>query len=153
VGYHRRRALIEEAAAADRRIVLLPRRVTDDELSDLLAAADASVLARSVDWTPSSLVLSLSVSTPVIAADLASNHEHLGAGAVWFAPHAAESLAGALATVVSSSPDALAALGDAGRRHVVERSWNDTADRTACALRAACGRAGVPGAVATLAPA
>jgi glycosyltransferase involved in cell wall biosynthesis len=129
------------AAAADPRVTVVARSVTDAELADLLAAADASVLARSVDWTPSSLVLSLSSGTPVVAADLASNREHLGGDAFWFAPHDPAALAAALEAVVGATAAELAARGERGRAHVAGRPWHESARRTAEAFRVACGRA------------
>jgi glycosyltransferase involved in cell wall biosynthesis len=131
---------VREAAGADPRITLDARRVDDGEVADLHAAADAVVLGRSRDWTPSSLLLALSHGTPVIAADLPSHHEQLGPGAWWFAPDDPESLAGAMTLVANASPEDRLARGLSGKAHVSACSFPDMAARTAVALHGACGR-------------
>jgi glycosyltransferase involved in cell wall biosynthesis len=133
-----------EAAVADPRIILDLGTLDEVAVADLHAAADAVVLGRSVDWTPSSLLLALAQATPVIAADLPSHREHLGAGAWWFAPGDVDSLARTLTEVARSRSDERLARGQAGRAHVSARSFDDMAAVTAAALRAACGSASFP---------
>jgi len=138
-------ACIAELVAGDRRVHALLRELTDDEVATVLAASDAVVLPRSVEWTPSSLVTALSHGIPVVAADLATTRAHVDAGAWWFTPGDAHSLASAMAEA-SADPAAARAHGVAGHDAVLTRTWEDVAVRTADALRAAVaarGQAGV----------
>jgi beta-1,4-mannosyltransferase len=124
--------MLQDAAAADPRIRLWLTRLDDHEVALVHAAADAVVVARSREWTPSSLVLSLSLGVPVVAADLATSREHGGPGVWWFEPGDALSMAAALRRV-TSDPDRTGR-GAAGRAHVMRSSGSDVARRTAGAM-------------------
>jgi glycosyltransferase involved in cell wall biosynthesis len=129
----------------DRRIVE-QGHVPDEQVAALHALADATVIARGYEWTPSSLVLSLSHGCPAIAADLASVSEHGGPGVFTFHPGDAADLAATMARV-AADPTERRIRGAAGQAFVRAVTWDDTARATADAFadarRAAeAGRAG-----------
>lgn len=110
--------------------------VPDDEVVALHRLADATVSARSYEWTPSSLVLSLSLGVPVIAADLASVAEHGGPGVFPFRPGSPSDLAATMARV-ADDPRGRHLRGRAGEAFVRQVSWDDSASATAAAFRRA----------------
>jgi len=134
---HGTRRLLERAATADPRIRLWLDAVPAAIVRSLFRAADALVLARSAEWTSSSLVLALSFGVPVVAADLATTREAIGPGGWLFAPGCAASLRDALATAVRERGSDR---GLAGQRWVLARTWEENARLTAHALRQAAGR-------------
>lgn len=127
-------------AATDRRIVERGH-VPDDQVAALHGLADATVLARGYEWTPSSLVLSLSHGCPAIAADLASVSEHGGPGVFTFHPGDAADLAATM-TRVAGDPTERRIRGAAGRAFVRAVTWDDTARATADAFSVAMAAAG-----------
>lgn len=128
--------VIERAAEADRRIRVVLEAVPDEIVRPLFRATDAMVLARSAEWTSSSLVLALSLGVPVVAADLSTTRETIGPGGWLFTPGCATSLREALETVVRErSSDR----GHAGQRWVLAHTWEETARITALALQQATG--------------
>jgi len=131
------RLVIERAAAADRRIRMWLDTVPDDMVRPLFRAADALVLARSAEWTSSSLVLALSLGVPVVAADLATTRETIGPGGWLFTPGSAVSLRATLATAARERDSER---GEAGRRWVLAHTWEENARLTARALQRAAGR-------------
>jgi glycosyltransferase involved in cell wall biosynthesis len=99
---------VRDAAAADPRIKPLLRFVPSDGVEELFRAADAGVLARGEAWTSGSLILSISMGLPVVAARLPAHERLLGEGAGWlFEPNDAGSLASALIESASTGTDAL----------------------------------------------
>ncbi|WP_421118426.1 glycosyltransferase [Aquihabitans daechungensis] len=107
--------------------------VPDSQVAPLHRLADATVIARGYEWTPSSLVLSLSHSCPVIAADIASVNEHGGPGLFVFHPGDAADLAATMARV-ADDPDERRIRGAAGAAFVRSATWEDTARATADAF-------------------
>lgn len=107
--------------------------VPDARVAPLHRLADATVIARGYEWTPSSLVLSLSHSCPVIAADLASVNEHGGPGLFLFHPGDAADLAATMERV-ADDPTERRIRGAAGQAFVRGSTWEDTARTTADAF-------------------
>jgi glycosyltransferase involved in cell wall biosynthesis len=81
-------------AACDDRIRLRLARVSEDEVSDLFAAADVAVLPRGDGGTSGSLILAIGMGLPVIAAKMSANESIThGTDAAWlFASGSTESL-------------------------------------------------------------
>lgn len=121
--------------SADPRIIDLGH-VPDHHVAALHHLADATVSARSEEWTPSSLVLSLSHGCPVVAADLASVTEHGGPGVFTFHPGDAADLAATMCRV-ALDPEERRIRGAAGQAFVLANTWPQTAAATAAALRRA----------------
>jgi glycosyltransferase involved in cell wall biosynthesis len=127
---------VRAAATADPRIVPMLEEVPVGRVAELYEAADAAVLPRSDGGTSGSLLLSLSLGVPVVAARTDVCAELLdGETAGWlFEPNDAASLRRTLDTAVSAPLVArmkrLAALKRAeGLR------WSDTGARTAQLMR------------------
>jgi glycosyltransferase involved in cell wall biosynthesis len=127
--------LLTQAAARDHRVTYLSGHVPDDDLRWIIDSADTAVLARSREWTPSSLVLAQASGVPSIAADLPTSRVHLGPGAWLFTPGDAASLADAM-TRAAADREAARRRGDAGRRFVDRHTWPDTVAVTASAINA-----------------
>lgn len=126
--------LIRSAALRDPRVVPLLGRVPDEEVGNLFAAADVSVLARSAEWTSASLMLAMSLGVPVVAADLPSTRELVGTAGWLFRPHDARSLAAAMEAAARDPAERLSR-GAAGRERALRASWADLAEATAGVLR------------------
>ncbi len=126
---------LRDAAARDSRLIVEPRLVSDQRAADLHAAADLSVVPRSVDWTASSPVLALCLGLPVVAADLPSVAELLGPGVWRFAPSDPVALARTLDGALRETPEARAARGAAGREHVSRFDFASLAAVSAQLLR------------------
>ncbi|MCU1372561.1 MAG: glycosyl transferase group 1 [Ilumatobacteraceae bacterium] len=107
--------------------------VPDEHVAALHQLADATVLARGYEWTPSSLVLSLSHGCPAIAAELASVSEHGGPGVFTFHPGDAADLAATMARV-ADDPTERRIRGTAGKAFVRACTWDDTAAATTAAF-------------------
>jgi glycosyltransferase involved in cell wall biosynthesis len=116
---------------------VLPDRLAPAAVSANYRIAELAVLARRVDWTPSSLLAAVAQDTPVVAADLPTSRAALGArGATWAAPGDPEALADALRRALDDPTEASATL-QAARAHVATRSWDRSASVTARAFRSA----------------
>ena len=124
-------AATEAAAAADPRILPVLRFVENHEVADLFAAADASVYPRTDGGTSGSILLSMSLSSPVVAARQPAYVELLGEeDAGWlFAPGDPESLRDAL--IRAADPAIAAVRGLRGRGRVAGRDWTSAGRRTA----------------------
>jgi glycosyltransferase involved in cell wall biosynthesis len=107
--------------------------VPDAQVAALHRLADAAVIPRGHEWTPSSLVLSLSHACPVVAADIASVNEHGGPGVFAFHPGDAGDLAATMARV-ADDPTERRIRGAAGAAFVRSTTWEDTARATADAF-------------------
>lgn len=125
--------LPEPAAKTDDPRIVQQGHVPDEHVAALHHLADATVLARGYEWTPSSLVLSLSHGCPAIAADLASVSEHGGPGVFTFHPGDAADLAATMARV-ADDPSERRIRGAAGQAFVRATTWDDTARATAGAF-------------------
>jgi glycosyltransferase involved in cell wall biosynthesis len=127
---------VELAAQRHDRIRPLLERVPAEDVGDLFGMADAFVLARSQIWTSGSLILSLSLGLPVVAARLAPVVELLGGEqAGWlFTPGDRDSLAQTLRRAALDRPAA------AGKRHAARvlgeqlPGWPEVAHQTARAF-------------------
>jgi glycosyltransferase involved in cell wall biosynthesis len=138
--------MLRAAERHDERLTVQVGWIDDQRAADLFAAADLSVLTRSVEWTGASPVLSLSLGVPVVAAELSSTTELLGPGAWYFEPGDAGSLAMRLSEAIAAGPEARAARGEAGRAHVGRWDFDDLAAATALQLHGAGGVAPAPAA-------
>jgi beta-1,4-mannosyltransferase len=127
--------LLRTAAEREPRLRVDVGWVEDQRAADLFAAADVSVLARSVEWTSASTVLSLSQGVPVVAADLRSSGELLGPGAWYFRAGDAGALATQLEAAIEAGADGRTARGEAGRTHVSRWDFEALAAATALELR------------------
>ena len=136
--------MLREGERQDDRLTLQVGWVDEQRAADLFAAADLSVLPRSFEWSGASPVLSLSLGVPVVAAALQSTSELLGPGAWYFEPGDVRSLAARLSEALAAGPDARAARGEAGRRHVGRWDFDDLAAATALELRGGAGFAPTP---------
>jgi glycosyltransferase involved in cell wall biosynthesis len=122
---------IERAAETDRRIRALLRFVSDYEVADLFAAADASVYPRGDGGTAGSLLLSMSLGTPVVAARVPAYQDLLGEEAAgWlFTPDDAAALRVTLVRAADSAAAAVRGMRAADR--MVGRDWTEIGRRTA----------------------
>lgn len=122
---------IEEAATRDPRITPILGFVPDHEVAELFDAADACVYPRGDGGTTGTVVLSLSLDTPVIAADTPGYRELLGdERAGWlFAPHDAESLRKTL--IRAADPGAAAVKAMRASEQITDRDWGEIGRRTA----------------------
>jgi beta-1,4-mannosyltransferase len=128
-------AEVERAARADRRIKALIGFVPDEHVAELFGAADATVYPRGDGGTAGSLLLSLSLGRPVVAARMAGYEALLGdEEAGWlFTPADARSLASTL--VRAADPVAAAARGRRALARMTGRDWAEVGRRTADVLR------------------
>ncbi len=118
-------------------IRVLPGRLAPETVSTHHRIADLAVLARRVDWTPSSMLFAVAHDTPVVAADLPTSRAALGdRGATWATPGDPEALADALRRALDDPMEAAATL-HAARVHIASRSWDRSAGITARAFRSA----------------
>jgi beta-1,4-mannosyltransferase len=124
-------AQIERAAEGDRRIRPLIGFVPDDHVAELFGAADATVYPRADGGTAGSLLLSLSLGRPVIAARVPAYQALIGDEAAgWlFTPGDAQSLASTM--VRASDPVAAAARGRRALERMAGRDWAEAGRRTA----------------------
>jgi glycosyltransferase involved in cell wall biosynthesis len=127
---------VETAAARDPRIKPLLGFVPDERVTELFAAADAAVLARK-PGTSGSLLLALSLDTPVVAPRSDAYDALLrDGGAGWlFDASAPDGLAAALRDAASDPAAARAKAGVAGEV-ADELGWPGIAARVAALLRA-----------------
>jgi beta-1,4-mannosyltransferase len=128
-------ARVEAAAQRDPRITPILEFVPDDEVAELFAAADATVSPRGDGGTSGSLVLSMSLGRPVVAARRPSYDELLGGEeAGWlFTPGDAGSLAATL--VRAADPVDAFGRGIRARERIAEHDWADIGRRTAAVMR------------------
>lgn len=123
---------VELAAERDERIRAMLETVPAERVGELFGMSDAFVLARSQAWTSGSLILSLSLGVPVVAADLPPVVELLGdSEAGWlFKPGDVDSLAQTLRRA-ALDPRALAHRRRAAQlRGEQLPSWPEVADLT-----------------------
>jgi beta-1,4-mannosyltransferase len=125
------RIRIEDAAAADPRIKPILRFVPDHELAELFDAADACVYPRGDGGTAGTVLLALSLDTPVIAAHTPAYRELLGdESAGWlFTPHDAVSLRETL--IRAADPGIAAVRGMHAAELVSGRGWPEFGRLTA----------------------
>jgi beta-1,4-mannosyltransferase len=128
-------AEVERAAGADRRIKALIGFVPDNHVAELFGAADATVYPRGDGGTAGSLLLSLSLGRPVIAARMPGYEALVGdEEAGWlFTPGDTRSLASTL--VRAADPVAAAARGRRALERMTGRDWAEVGRRTAEVLR------------------
>lgn len=131
--------LVARAARADTRIKPLLQAVPHELVGDLFAMADCFVLARGEAWTCGSLILSLSLGLPVVAASLESTRDLIGPfDAGWlFGPGDVESLAQTLERAATSR--ATASMKGLEARRCAEDlpSWQTIAQRMAAVIQRA----------------
>lgn len=121
--------LVRDAAAKDPRIVLLDRFVTDEEVTELHAAADFGVFAYDEVFTSGTLITALSLGLPALAPDAGSATEISGETFVlrtFRQGHFAEALAEAFAPGAFGDREASRA---EALRVASEWRWEDAAER------------------------
>ncbi len=126
---------VRAAAAIDPRIVPWLEVVPDEDVADLYAAADVAVVARADGGTSGSLVLALTLGTPVVAAATGAYPELVRRDAGWlFDPKDPGALEAALASALASGHE-LAARAKAAAASADALDWDVVAARLAELLR------------------
>jgi beta-1,4-mannosyltransferase len=129
-------AAVREAAARDERIVPLLGFVPDERVTELFAACDAAVLARK-PGTSGSLLLALSLDTPVVAPRAQAYDELLDGGAAgWLFDAATPGALAETLTEAASDPEAARAKAAAAGAVADRLAWPGIAARFAELLRA-----------------
>ena len=129
-------AAVREAAERDPRIVPLLGFVPDERVTELFAACDAFVLARK-PGTSGSLLLALSLDTPVIAPRAQAYRELLDDGAAgWLFDAAAPGGLAETLAAAASDPEAARVKAAAAGRVADRLAWPGIAARFAELLRA-----------------
>lgn len=124
---------LEKLAAQDRRIVLQLDRLSEDELTRTLRAADAVVLPFRDILTSGSAILALSHGRPVIAPAMGCLPGTLPADATFlYDPDAEGALAGAMREAAAAD---LAAMGGRARAYAETIDWGPIAQATAALYR------------------
>jgi glycosyltransferase involved in cell wall biosynthesis len=143
-----RSRLRELARKSGTRVVLRLERVPEQDLAELLAAADAVVLPFRKVTTSGSAMLALSHGRPLIVPDLPGLAD-LPDQAVFRYDGTPAALTAALTRVAQADGETLAAMSGAARRYAFRATWEEVAARTKaemlCVLGAApeadrCGR-------------
>ena len=120
---------LERRAAADPRIRLRLERIPEEDLSQVLRAADVVVLPFRDILTSGSAILALSHGRPVIAPAMGCLPETLPTDAVMlYDPDSPDALRDALQTAAHAD---LAAMGQRARRWAEELDWGPIAVQTA----------------------
>jgi beta-1,4-mannosyltransferase len=129
-------AAIAAAEAADDRIVRLDGFVPFEDVRELYEAADAAVVTRGDGGTSGSLILALSLGTPVVVADMPANRRLIGDGkAGWlFRPGDPDDLRVALEAAAHDDA-ARAERASAACRAAASLDWREAAARFAALLR------------------
>jgi beta-1,4-mannosyltransferase len=126
---------VRAAAAVDPRIVPLLEVMPDGDVADVYAAADVAVVARADGGTSGTLVLALTLATPVVAAATGAYPELVRRDAGWlFDPDAPGALQAALASALVSRHE-LAVRAKAAAACADALDWDMIADRLAELLR------------------
>lgn len=122
-----------DRARRDGRLRSIVEFVPDERVAELHAAADVAVLPRGDGGTSGSLVLALSLGTPVIAADRAGYRRLTGDGAAgWlFTPGDPAALADALETAAGAARSDLEHRGAAALAAAAELRWAEACAATA----------------------
>jgi len=129
-------AAVRAAAARDSRIVPLLGFVPDEQVTELFAACDAAVLARK-PGTSGSLLLALSLDTPVVAPEASAYTDLLDGGAAgWLFDAAAPGKLAETLADAASDPDAARAKAVAAGKVADRLAWPAIAARVAELLRA-----------------
>jgi glycosyltransferase involved in cell wall biosynthesis len=124
---------LEKLAAQDRRIVLQLDRLSEEELSRTLRAADAVVLPFRDILTSGSAILALSHGRPVIAPAMGCLPGTLPADATFlYDPDADGALADAMRKAAAAD---LAAMGARARAYAETIDWGPIAEQTAALYR------------------
>jgi beta-1,4-mannosyltransferase len=128
-------AAVAAAAAADDRIVRIDRFVPFERVRELYEAADAAVVTRGDGGTSGSLILALSLDTPVIVADMPANRRLVGDGSAgWlFRPGNAGDLRSAL-EAAAGDESARAERASAAHHAASVLDWHEAAVRFASLL-------------------
>lgn len=125
------------AATEDARVKLLLEFLPDESVADVFLASDVMVLPRGDGGSSGSLVLALSLATPVICADRPAYRELTSHGdAAWyFAPGDACSLAAAIEEAAVASCAEIERKRAAAREKSASLGWASLAEQTASVLR------------------
>jgi beta-1,4-mannosyltransferase len=127
-------AAVAAASATDERIIRIDGFVPPDRVHELYDAADVAVVTRSDGGTSGSLILALSLATPVVAADVPAYRRLVGDGAGWlFRPGDAADLAAALEAAAGQEAERNDR-ASAAHRVASRLDWHETAGRIASLL-------------------
>ena len=110
-------------------VVLRLKRIPDEEVARLLAAADVVVLPFRQVTTSGSAMLALSLGRPLIVPDL-PGLAHLPDQAVLRYDGQIPALAAAMARLARADDQTLAAMSAAARAHASRITWREIAERT-----------------------
>jgi glycosyltransferase involved in cell wall biosynthesis len=124
-----RSSLCTLARSAGTRIELRLERVPDDELPQLLAAADVVVLPFRRVTTSGSAMLALSYGRPLIVPDLAMLVDLPDLAVVRYGGHVQE-LTAAITRLARADGEVLASMSAAARAYASKMTWPEVAERT-----------------------
>ena len=113
--------------------------VPDAELPSLVAGAEALVLPSFAEGFGLPVLEAQAAGAPVACSDLPALREAAGGEAVFFDPHAPESIARAVGGLLADGA-ARERLRDAGLAHAAAFTWDRAAERTAAVYREVLGR-------------
>jgi glycosyltransferase involved in cell wall biosynthesis len=128
------RHLEEAASVLPGHITLRLRRIPEEEVTDLLASADAVVLPFQQVTTSGSAILALCHGRPVIVPDLVSLRHLPQSAAIWYDGSVA-SLRTALIHVAKANGETLAAMSAAAREYTDSCTWAEAAQRLMAEIR------------------
>lgn len=138
-GWNLLRPVLDELSQEVRRKVFLTGYVSDREKVALLGGATALVYPSMYEGFGLPVLEALACGTPVITSNLSSLPEVAGEDAVYVDPRDVGSIAEGIERVTSDA-DLRRRLRDAGPSRAAGFTWDETARRTAEALRRAGGR-------------
>jgi glycosyltransferase involved in cell wall biosynthesis len=121
--------------------VVFTGRVSDVEIEQYFAHADALVLPSLYEGFGLPAVEAMACGCPVVASRAASLPEVCGDAAQQFDPRNPADIAAAVSRCIGS-PDERARMIEAGRRQAARFSWDRAADETAALLAEMCGLTG-----------
>jgi glycosyltransferase involved in cell wall biosynthesis len=124
---------VRAVAKRDRRVKPVLSFIGGERVAELFEAADAAVIARGDGGTSGSLILSLSLGVPAVAARRTVYEELLdGEASGWlFAPGDADSLRQALERAAAATEDERRRKGAVALRRAEQLDWSKIGERTA----------------------
>jgi glycosyltransferase involved in cell wall biosynthesis len=129
-----RRRLETAATTQPGQITLRLRRIPENEVTDLLASADAVVLPFQQVTTSGSVVLALCHGRPVIVPDLVALRHLPQSATIWYDGSVA-SLRTALIHIADADRETLAAMSAAARDYTDTSGWAEAAQRLMAEIR------------------
>lgn len=127
-------ARLQEFARRDDVVMKVGKeRLSDDELSSLLSAADVVVLPFKKITTSGSAILALSHGRPIIIPDVRAMSDMPSAAVIRYDGSIA-GLRSAMTTVAAAVPDELGRMGEAAMAYANNLSWDKIAELTVLAM-------------------